>query len=643
VLHAVFLMPLFPLVGFVVLLAVGRRLGDPVAGWIGTAAIAGSFVSACISLAGLVGQPSTARTLTCSDACATGASGHAFFTWIAVGGLQIKAAILLDPLSMTMCMFVTGVSMLIHLYSVGYMKGDRDFTKFFVYLNAFVFSMLVLVMADNLLVTFVGWEGVGVCSYWLVSFWFQRDSAASAGKKAFIYNRIGDAGFLIAMFLIFSKTGTLTYLSVFAHDHLLAGGGAATAAVLLLFLAATGKSAQIPLFNWLPDAMEGPTPVSALIHAATMVTAGVYLLCRVNPLLGMAPDARWVIAIIGGATAFVAATIAAAQQDIKKALAFSTVSQIGYMVLAVGSGAYVAAIFLMVCHAFYKGLLFLGAGSVIHGLEDEQDMKRMGALRRWLPWTYGTFLFAWLSICGVPPFSGFWSKGDVLTNVFAKSPALYALALLTALFTGYYMSRLFYLTFTGRARWQEAAPDGRPPHHTPHESPWVMRAPLVVLAVCAAAAGIIDLPWIHHLSLAGFLDPVFGHRLYVDHEDTLEQWVLAAVDAVVAIVGLGVAWILWRRTSNRPELEPDFLQRVWYWDQLYDAVIGRPGQLLARACATVVDGRLIDGAVNGVASLVRATGNGVRRVQTGFVRNYVLGIVLGLAAIIAFMMARAFS
>src|SRR5579863_1589401 len=320
-------MPLFPLAGFVVLLAFGRRMGEPVAGWIGTGAVGAAFVAACVTLAGLANQPASARQLTCSDTCAPGASGHAFFTWIGVDGLHVKVAILLDPLSMTMCMFVTGVSMLIHLYSIGYMKRDRDFTKFFVYMNAFVFSMLVLVMANNLLMAFVGWEGVGVCSYWLVSFWFHRESAASAGKKAFIYNRVGDVGFLLAMFLIFSKTGTLTFLSVFAHRHMLVGGGAVTAAVLLLFLAATGKSAQIPLFNWLPDAMEGPTPVSALIHAATMVTAGVYLLCRVSPLLALSTDARWVVAIVGLATAFVAGTIACTQQDIKKGLAFSTVSQ----------------------------------------------------------------------------------------------------------------------------------------------------------------------------------------------------------------------------------------------------------------------------------------------------------------------------
>src|SRR5580700_2317422 len=379
-------MALLPLAGFVVLVVAGRKLGDPLAGWVGTAAVLGSFVVACVSLAGLLSEPASARHFT-----------ENYFTWIPVGGLQVHVGVLLDPLSMTMCMFVTGVSALIHLYSIGYMKGDPEYSKFFVYLNLFVFSMVVLVLSNNLLVTFVGWEGVGVCSYWLVAFWHERDSAASAGKKAFIYNRVGDVGFLIAMFLIFSKLGTLDLPSIFAHRHALGSAGA-TAVALLLLLAATGKSAQIPLFNWLPDAMEGPTPVSALIHAATMVTAGVYLLCRVAPILHLTAHGMEVIAIIGGVTAFVAATIACAQQDIKKVLAFSTVSQIGYMVLAEGSGAYVAAIFLMVAHAFFKGLLFLGAGSVIHGLEDEQDLKRMGALRKTMKWTAVTFSVGWLAI-----------------------------------------------------------------------------------------------------------------------------------------------------------------------------------------------------------------------------------------------------
>jgi NADH-quinone oxidoreductase subunit L len=305
----------------------------------------------------------------------------------------------------------------------------------------------------------------------------------------------------------------------------------------------------------------------------------------------------------------------------------------------VGSGAYVAAIFLMVCHAFYKGLLFLGAGSVIHGLEDEQDLKRMGGLRRFLPWTYGTFLVGWLAIAGVPPFSGFWSKGDVLTNVYAKSPALWALGVVTALLTAYYMSRLFFLAFWGTDRWRDAVGDQHA-HHTPHESSWTMRLPLVVLALAAAVGGILDLPWAHHESFAHFLSPVFAHSLYDAHATTVDQWVLALVDAVVALFGIAIAWGLWRSRTERPELEPQFLQRVWYWDDFYDAVIGRPGQALARFSATVVDGRIIDGAVNGVATLVRNASSGVRKVQTGYVRNYALGIALGLAAVLVFVASR---
>ena len=625
-LHVAFLIPLFPLVGFVVLLTFGRRLGNPLAGWIGTIAVAGAFVATIITFAGLLGRPSNAREFT-----------QSYFSWIPVGGLQVKWAVLVDPLSIFMCLFVTGVSMLIHLYSIGYMHEDRDYSKFFIYLNAFVFSMVLLVLANNLLVTFVGWEGVGVCSYWLVAFWFERDSAASAGKKAFMYNRIGDVGFLLAMFLIFSKVGSLNYLTIFSHTHLL-GSATATAAVLLLFLAATGKSAQIPLFNWRPDAMEGPTPVSALIHAATMVTAGVYLLCRMNPILGLSSDGRWVIAIIGCATAFVAATIASSQHDIKKVLAFSTVSQIGYMVLAVGCGAYIAALFLMVCHAFYKGLLFLAAGSVIHGLEDEQELARMGALRKWLPWTFATFLVGWLAIAGIPPLAGFWSKGDVLANVYAKSFPLYVAGVITAFLTAYYMSRLFYLTFTGKARWQEAAGD-QPAHHTPHESPWVMRIPLLVLAFCAFFGGVLDLPWTNR-GLNNFLGPVFAGTLYHDNLSMTSQWVLLAIDGVIAVAGLAVAWVLWRVTASRPALTPAFLERVWYWDDFYDALIGRPGQAVARFSATVIDAKVIDGAVNGVASLVKSSSTGARRLQTGYVRNYALGIVLGLAAILVFMVSR---
>ncbi len=632
--HVAYLMLLLPLAGFLVLLAFGRRMGDPVAGWIGTAAVGGSFVVACIVLAGLLGLPSDHRVVV-----------HDYFTWFSSGGLSVPVGTLVDPLSMTMCMFVTFVSAFIHLYSIGYMKGDRDYTKFFVYLNAFVFSMLLLVLANNLVLTFVGWEGVGVCSYWLIAFWFQRESAASAGKKAFIYNRIGDVGFLVAIFLVFEKTGTVLYESgpgggIFGQlSHL--GGGTGTAVVLLLFLAATGKSAQIPLFNWLPDAMEGPTPVSALIHAATMVTAGVYLLCRMNPVLHLSSDATAVIAAVGGVTAFVAATIACAQQDIKKVLAFSTVSQIGYMILAVGTGAYIAAVFLMVMHAFFKGLLFLGAGSVIHGLHDEQDLKRMGALRRFMKWTTVTFTIGYLAIAGIPPLSGFWAKGDVLDNTYAHYKALWVLGVVTAVLTAYYMSRLEILAFGGEPRFERPGRNDQPPIATPHESPWVMRLPLVVLAFFAFVGGGLDLPWVHTHNLASFLAPVFSGTLYNDQLGEGPMWYLAIIDIAAALTGLIVALWLWRGAEvYQPRLEPAFLQRVWYGDDFYDAVIGRPSQRLATFFAWVVDARWIDGAVNGTAHLARLTGTAARKLQTGYARNYALGIALGMALIVAFMLSR---
>ena len=625
--HFAPVMLLFPLAGFLVLVTFGRRMGERLSGIIATVAIGLSFVAALITFLGLMGQSNREVT-------------QNLYTWLPVGSLHVNIALLVDPLSITMCLFVTFISALIHLYSTGYMHGERDATKFFVYLNLFVFSMLVLVLGNNLLLTFVGWEGVGVCSYWLVSYYFDKDAAASAGKKAFIYNRIGDVGLLLAMFLIFEKTGTLTYLTIFSHLGSFTTL-AATMAVLALMLAAAGKSAQIPLFNWLPDAMEGPTPVSALIHAATMVTAGVYLLCRMNPLLSLSPNGRVVIAIIGGATAFVAATIGTSQKDIKKVLAFSTVSQIGFMVLAVGTGAYVAAIFLMVCHAFYKALLFLGSGSVIHGLHGEQDIDRMGALRKLMPITFVTFLSGWLAIAGVPPFASFWSKGDVLSSVYRHYPALWVLGLITAVLTAYYMSRLFYLVFTGKARFDNPADDGRPAIHHPHESPMTMTIPLIVLAVGTLLIAGIDLPWAHTHTLKTFLEPVFTSNLYEPHESGGLQIVLASVDALMAVIGMAVAWVAWRKGPIRPKLEPKFFANVWYWDNFYDAVIGRPGQRLAERAARA-DVAVIDGAVMGAAAVVTKRAQGLRRIQTGQVRQYALFIAAGLVAILVFLLVKAF-
>ncbi len=632
--HVAYVMFLLPLAGFAVLALFGRRLGDPWAGWVATATITGSFVLACITMAGLLGRPAAGRSFT-----------QVLFTWLPVGGLHVNVALLVDPLSMTMALFVTGVSALIHLYSIGYMKGDEDYPKFFLYLNLFVASMLILVLGDNLLFTFVGWEGVGVCSYWLVAFWFGRDTAASAGKKAFLYNRLADVGFLIAMFLVFDKTGTLDYSGIFAHVSAI-DPAARTAICLLLFAAAAGKSAQIPLFPWLADAMEGPTPVSALIHAATMVTAGVYLMCRMNPLLATSHPAQWVVAGVGAATAFVAATIGCAQQDIKKVLAYSTVSQLGYMFLAVGTGAYEAAIFLMVAHAFFKAELFLGAGSVIHGLDDEQDLKRMGNLRKWMPLTFATFIFGWLAIAGIPPLAGFWAKGDILDNAWARFPVLWGLGLLTAALTAYYMTRLSALAFWGDDRWRAVlAKHGHGQGDTgrPHEAPWVMAVPLVVLAVLAFFGGALLLPWHPSWTPLGWLAPVFGARLYDAHLSGATEWVLGVVDAVVALTGVGVAFPLWRSRPDRPALEPRVLQRSYFLDDLYDAVVGRPGQALADFSATVVDNRIIDGAVNGVGRLARQVGSGVRKVQTGFVRQYALGIVLGAVVLLVFMATRAWA
>src|SRR5665213_1545487 len=558
-LHVTYLIILLPLVSFGVLLAAGRRLGDPAAGWVGTAFVGASFIVSVGVYLSLLQVNAPVRSYS-----------QNLWTWIPVDRLQVHAGLYVDPLSMTMVLFITGISTLIHLYSIGYMKGDKDYPKFFLYMNMFVASMLILVLGSNLLVTFVGWEGVGTCSYWLVSFWFTRDSAASAGKKAFVYNRIGDVGFLLAIFLVYAKVHTFDYQVIFANLDKI-GSANITAICLLLLVGVMGKSAQIPLFPWLADAMEGPTPVSALIHAATMVTAGVYLLVRMSPVLALSHSGRITIAVIGGVTAFVAATIATSQKDIKKVLAFSTISQIGYMVLAVGVGAYSAAIFLMIAHAFFKALLFLGSGSVIHSLNGEQDLQKMGGLQKYLPLTFPTFLIGWLTISGVPPFAGFWSKGDILANVFEANKILWALAVLTALLTAYYMSRLFVLTFRGNERFREETHG-----HDPHESPWVMTMPLVVLAALSILGGLLDLPWVHHDSLAGFLAPTFGYVAAGGHADTVAQYGLALVDVAAAIFGLLAAFSIWRNITESSRYESSFLEHIWHWDDFYDATIGRP-------------------------------------------------------------------
>jgi NADH-quinone oxidoreductase subunit L len=665
-LHAAWLIPALPLLGFVVLLLAGRRLGDPAAGWLATLMVAGAFVTTLVVFSGLLGRSGDDRLFV-----------QDLFTWIPAGGLQVQAGFLVDPLSVTMALFVTGIGTLIHLYSIGYMHGDDGYPRFFVYLNLFIFSMLMLVLSSSFLGTFLGWEGVGACSYFLISFWFERPAAPSAGKKAFVTNRVGDFGFMLGMFLIFTTFGSLQYTDVLGHAGSLTHT-TAMAIALLLFLGAAGKSAQLPLYVWLPDAMEGPTPVSALIHAATMVTAGVFLMVRINPILAEAGGAATLIAVVGAATALFAATIACAQHDIKKVLAYSTVSQLGYMFLAVGSGAYVAAIFHMVTHAFFKALLFLGAGSVIHGMHDEQDMKRMGGLRKWMPVTSVTFIVAWLAIAGIPPFAGFWSKDDILANAWDKSPILWLVGVVTAGLTAYYMSRQVFLVFFGKERWKETAhartepeAEAEPEHEpaaaaggrdmaaaggrdmaaagahgehrefTPHESPPTMTFPLVVLAALAAVGGALSLPFGSFHPLETWLEPVMGDRLHKLSLSGSTQVVYALGTVVLALVGIAIAYLIYLGHRVREEsVEPTVLRRAWYVDPLYAAVIERPGRLLASWCAYFLDAKVIDGAVNGVAALVRGGGTRLRAVQSGYVRNYALAVASGAVLLVGYVVVR---
>ncbi len=630
-LDLVWLIPALPLAGFLCILLFGRKLGDPTAGYFATAMVGASFLVTAGVFADMMSKTAEERSHV-----------RTLFQWIPVGGLKVDLAFLADPLSITMCLFVTGIGTLIHLYAVGYMHGDARFSKFFLYLNLFAFSMLMLVLGSNMLVTFLGWEGVGTCSYLLIAFWHEKDSAATAGKKAFVTNRVGDWGFMMAMFFAFWAVGSLDY-SVINHSVL--STSTATAIALFCFIGACGKSAQLPLYLWLPDAMEGPTPVSALIHAATMVTAGVYLMCRISPVLEIASDyAGWIIAIIGAATALFAATIAVAQNDIKKVLAYSTVSQLGYMFLAVGSGAYTAALFHMITHAFFKALLFLGAGSVIHGMHHEQDMRRMGALRKLMPITAITFIIGWLAIAGVPPFAGFWSKDDILLFAYDKSPILWAVGLVTALLTAYYMTRQVIMVFFGQARWNDAheehgahgdlhandvhAQDLEPHDLEPHESPWMMVTPLVVLAFLSIVGGAINLPFSHKSErLVTWLEPV----VVVNESDT-SKLPLAIVAILVGLVGIVLAVMVYAKHRVKA-VEPQILADAWGYDRAVSNFMGGPGRQAFDGVAWA-DANVIDGAVNGTGELVRGTAGKVRTLQTGNVRTYAAAIGTGVVLLL---------
>ena len=664
----IWLIPALPLVGFTLLVLFGRRLGDPWAGWLATLAVGGSFAASVAAFSTLEGLPTEERTLQLT-----------LFEWIPAGGFTVDFGLIADPLSITMALFVTGIATLIHLYSIGYMKGDENFSKFFVYLNLFVASMLFLVMGDNLIMTFLGWEGVGACSYLLISFWFTDSANATAGKKAFVTNRIGDFGFMLGTFLVWVTIGSVNYLDI--NEGVaggLVGAGTATAIVLLFFLAATGKSAQLPLFVWLPDAMAGPTPVSALIHAATMVTSGIFLLTRLNPLLHEAGWANEVIAWVGLATALVAALAAVAQNDIKKVLAYSTVSQLGYMFLAIGSGAFVAGTFHMVTHAFFKALLFLGSGAVITAMAHEQDMRRYGQLRKYLPITSATFIIGWLAIAGVPPFSGFWSKDEILAAAYDSGSlggVKWAIGIVVALLTAFYMTRLVIMTFFGGTeKWREPEPaltaeelhesyEDAPaaaaeisadshaadaghddhhhltPDHEPHEPSWTMTVPLLVLAVFATVSGLLNLPFGDDFHvLEDWLEPTLAHG----HGKLpgLTITILALIAIAIALLGIWLAWRTYQKHRIDPSrIEQPAFENALYIDAAYAEVVGGPGEAAFQGVADF-DSEVVDGSVNGVGRLTQSAGRALRGIQSGFVRSYALAIAGGTLALLVFVILR---
>jgi NADH-quinone oxidoreductase subunit L len=645
VLDLVWLIPALPAFGAVVLLLFGKRIGEPRAGWIATAVMAGSFLCSVVAFAVLLGRHAEQRQQV-----------RTLWTWFQSGGFVVKMGFLVDPLSVTMILFVTGVGTLIHLYSIGYMHGDPRFSRFFAYMNLFAASMLMLVLGGSFLVTFLGWEGVGLCSYLLISFWFERNSAAVAGKKAFVANRIGDFGFMLGMFLLFAKTGSLDYAGLTTRVATLSHG-TITAIALLFFLGAMGKSAQFPLHVWLPDAMEGPTPVSALIHAATMVTAGVFIMCRAHVLVDLSAitgsvHAGTIISWIGAITALGAATVAIKQNDMKRVLAYSTLSQLGYMFIAVGVGAYSAAIFHMVTHAFFKALLFLGSGSVIHGMHDEQDMRKMGGLRKFMPITAMTFVVGWLAIAGIFPFAGFWSKDEILAKAWAHhSYALWAVGVVAALFTAFYMTRQVWLVFYGPERFRDAQGESEPEVVEPHESPFTMTLPLIVLAVLAFFGGLLSLPFSKPSLefLATWLEPSFARAPFLAVGSFGTGFALSTVALVVGVVGIVAGRALYRNGLTPEGADPvdaslgplaKVFENAYYFDVGVARVVSGPVTAFARFLADGVDRKVIDGAVNGVGSLFRAGAGGLRSLQTGVLRNYALGIAAGAAALLVFFVLR---
>ncbi|UEG52900.1 NADH-quinone oxidoreductase subunit L [Mucilaginibacter daejeonensis] len=569
------------------------------------------------------------------------------FDWVKVGDLHIPFAFMVDQLSSIMLLIITGIGFLIHLYSIGYMSHDEGFGKFFAYLNLFVFFMLLLVLGSNYIVMFIGWEGVGLCSYLLIGFWYSNPSYADAAKKAFVMNRIGDLGFLIAVFIIMKTFGSITYADVFAKAAKMHSGDTTLVLItILLFVGATGKSAQIPLFTWLPDAMAGPTPVSALIHAATMVTAGIYMIARSNVLFTLAPATQHIIAIIGLATILLAALIALTQTDIKKVLAYSTVSQLGYMFLALGVGAYTGAFFHVLTHAFFKALLFLGAGSVIHAVSGEQDMRNMGGLKGKLPVTFITMLIGTLAIAGIPPFAGFFSKDEILAHTYMHSPILYVLGVLGAMFTSFYMFRLMYLTFWGKFRGTHEQE-----HHL-HESPASMTIPLIVLAILSTIGGFMGVPealgghhWLEH-----WLEPVLeGSAVHTGKMFVAvnTERMLMIVSVGGALVALVYAYIKYVKQADIPvadsEERPALVKlsyNKFYIDEIYDTIIRKPLDFLSTFFYKVIDKKGIDGLVNGIGQAPIEGGKGLRLLQSGNVGLYLFMMVIGVIAVLIYSLIK---
>jgi NADH-quinone oxidoreductase subunit L len=630
------LIPLLPLLGFLIVSLNVKKLPH----WGATVAACGSvliaFLVSVVVFIQLLGQGEEERFFAVT-----------VFDWISTDTFSSSIGFYIDPLSALMLLIITGVGFLIHVYSVGYMHDDPAFNRFFSYLNLFVFFMLLLVMGNNYLLMFVGWEGVGLCSYLLIGFWFKNQNYTAAANKAFIMNRIGDLGLILGVVLIFAQFGSVQYADVLPkYASLTAGAPAITLITILLFVGAMGKSAQIPLYTWLPDAMAGPTPVSALIHAATMVTAGIYMVCRNNVLYTLSPIAMELILVIGLATALFAATIAIAQNDIKKVLAYSTVSQLGLMFVALGVGAFATGIFHMMTHAFFKALLFLGAGSVIHALSGEQDIRKMGGLRKYLPATWLTFLIGVLAISGIPGFSGFFSKDEILAHAFAHSRVAYGVALLASLLTAFYMFRLYFLTFGGKVRAD---------HHTMehiHESPKSITVPLIVLAILSAAGGFLGFPEVFGGGnwLGEFLAPVFAKSTALamtHHLDHGTELALMGLVVGLTLVMILIAYILYVQKNSVPVAEENAmggLQRTlynkYYIDELYDAIIVKPLFWISGVFESVVERLGIDRLVNGVGRGVIAGSRGARLLQTGNIGFYIFVMVIGVILLLVAAVVR---